>query len=496
MLFRDLWHGVIGSEEGLEQAVPDGLAERAIVETVVDSRAVGPGMLFVALAGERTDGHLYLKDAFGRGAIAALAGPRALDLDLDATFIGAGGSVLRGQAEEAAPRAQSGAYVFIVPDPLIALQDLAGFWRSQMPVSTVGITGSVGKTTTKEMVASVLGIRFNTLRSEGNFNNEIGLPLTLLRLTTAHQRAVLEMGMYDVGEITRLCTIARPRIGVVTNVGPVHLERLGTIERIAEAKAELAQALPPAEEGGVAVLNYDDPRVLAMRSSTRADVVTYGLDPAADLWADEIVSEGLEGIGFCMHRGRDVWRVRLDVLGRHSVHTALRAAAVGLAEGLSWPEIIAGLRSERGNLRLMVVPGLRETTLIDDTYNASPVSMLAALHLLDDVANADHRAVAVLGDMLELGPFEEEGHRVVGGRAAQVADKLVAVGGRARIIAEEALATGMAQADVYPAETNEDAVALLRGLIRKGDIVLVKGSRGQKMEGIVDALSRPREVAS
>ena len=359
----------------------------------------------------------------------------------------------------------------------------------------MGITGSIGKTTTKEIVANVLAQRYTTLWSEGNLNNEIGLPLTLLRLTPEHQRVVVEMGMYALGEITRLCEVARPRIGVVTNVGPTHLERLGSIERIAQAKSELPQALPPADEGGVAVLNADDPLVLAMAGLTRARVFTYGLNPEAHLWADEIESSGLEGIRFRCHYGGEAFHVRLPMLGRHSVHTALRAAAVGLADGLSWTEILTGLQVERGQLRLMVVSGLRDTTLIDDTYNASPDSMLAALNLLAEIANASHRAVAVLGDMYELGSYEEVGHRLVGGRAAQIAAKLVAVGPRARWIADEALAEGMNTADVYPVESNTDAIAVLQGLMRPGDVLLVKGSRAGGMEKIVDALSRHQSTA-
>jgi UDP-N-acetylmuramoyl-tripeptide--D-alanyl-D-alanine ligase len=483
MLFRDLHLGVVGSASGLDES----LARRAISDVVVDSRAVRADALFIALAGERTDGHLYLDAALRAGALAALAEPRALDQDLPATFVGQDGGVLR-------PHAPGGPFIFVVPDTQRALQDLAAYWRAQMPAVIIGVTGSVGKTTTKETIGTLLATRYRTLRTPGNLNNEIGLPLTLLQLKPQHERAVLEMGMYNQGEIARLCEMARPKIGVVTNIGPTHLERLGTIERIAQAKAELVQALPTADEGGTAILNYDEPLVLAMRDQTPARVFTYGLDPKADLWADDVVSEGLEGIGFCMHFGKQTWRLRLDMLGRHSVHTALRAAAVGVVEGMNWGEIISGLRTERGNLRLMVVPGLRETTLIDDTYNASPVSMMAALNLLDDIANSDHRAVAVLGDMLELGAYEVEGHRVVGGRAAEVADKLVTVGQRAHLIADQALAMGLSTADVYPTDSNEDAVAILQGLIRKGDIILVKGSRGQRMEAIVDALSRPREV--
>ncbi len=479
----DIWHGILGSQT----AAPTELADRAISTVVVDSRTAQPDALFVALAGEKTDGHLYIADAFGRGAVAAIAEPRALELGLSATFVLPDGT-LRASGEHITAAAS---YVFIVPNSLGGLQKLAAYWRDQQPAIAIGITGSVGKTTTKEVVANVLSERFVTLRSEGNLNNEIGLPLNVLRLTPQHQRAVFEMGMYDLGEIANLCSLARPRIGLITNVGPTHLERLGTIERIAQAKSELVQALPSADDGGIAILNADDPLVLAMASHTSARVFTYGLDESSDLWADEISGEGLEGIRFCFHRGGEAIHVHLPLLGRHSVHTALRGAAVGLVEGLSWSEIVAGLQHQEGQLRLIVVPGLRGTRLIDDTYNASPISMLAALSLLDDLANDRHRAVAVLGDMLELGSYEEQGHRLVGGRAAQVADKLVTVGSRARWIAEEALATGLAAADVHPAGSNDDAIAVLLGLIQEGDILLIKGSRSLAMEAIVDALTGP-----
>jgi len=472
-------------------ALPPAWARHPIANTVVDSRSVTPGSLFVALAGDRTDGHLYLDAAFRAGAIAAIAEERALQCCEPAATLWPDGSLrFRSSETKADPGDPALPLIFIVPNSLAALQRAAAHWRAKLPVVTVGITGSVGKTTTKETAANILSVRYATVRSEGNLNNEIGLPLTLLRLGHEHERAVLEMGMYALGEITELCSWARPRIGIVTNVGPVHLERLGAIEKIAQAKSELPRALPPADEGGVAILNRDDPLVWTMAGLTRARVISYGLHAEANLWADGIESHGLEGIRFRCHHGREVYHVRLPMLGRHSVHTALRGAALGLVEGLSWDEIIRGLQDVRGQLRLMVVPGLRDTTLIDDTYNASPDSSLAALNLLRDVANTSHRAIAVFGDMHELGAFEEAGHRMVGGRAAQIVQKLVTVGRRARWIAEEALSSGMNMADVHPVETNTDAIGILQGLIQPGDIVLIKGSRSAAMESIVDALSR------
>jgi UDP-N-acetylmuramoyl-tripeptide--D-alanyl-D-alanine ligase len=371
---------------------------------------------------------------------------------------------------------------------LTALQRAAAFWRRSLPeLRVIGITGSVGKTTTKELVASVLARRYATLKSEASYNNEIGLPLTLLHLNSAHERAVLEMGMYDVGEIADLARMGQPHVGVVTIVGPVHLERAGTFERIVAAKTELVEALPPAPEG-TAILNYDDESVRKMADATRACVLYYGLSRRADLWADQIEGLGLDGIRFRLHHGDETLYVKVPLLGRHSVHTALRATAVGLVEGLTWQEIIEGLRGVEPSdqLRLVAVTGPDGATILDDTYNASPASTIAALNLLEEL---EGRRIAVLGDMLELGYYEQEGHEKVGMRALEVADVLVTVGALGRIIGEAALRWGMSSGRVHMLEDNGEAIRLLKQLVRGNDVVLVKGSRTMKMEEIVSALS-------
>ena len=353
--------------------------------------------------------------------------------------------------------------IFRVDNSMIALQELAKWWRSRLTkLRVIGITGSVGKSSTKELTAAVLERDFVLLKSEGNLNNEIGLPLTLLELEPKHERAVLEMGTYGPGEITRLAELAQPIVGVVTNVGPVHLERMGSIEAIAEAKSELVQALPAS---GTAILNFDDPRVLAMRDKTRAQVLTYGLDPQADVWADEIVSEGLEGIHFTLHYRSEEFHVQVPLLGRHSVHTSLRAAAVGLAEGMSWDHILEGLQDRRAQLRLVAVPGPNGSTILDDSYNASPASMIAALNLLAELSG---RKIAVLGDMLELGEYEDEGHRMVGLRAIDAADVLVTVGELGQMIAREALDNGMSPERVKVCQTNEEAIEYLNTIVQPG----------------------------
>jgi len=453
-------------------------ANQVITEAVIDSRKVIPGSMFVALPGERVDGHDFVESAFQRGASLALI-QRELSQPVDVLD-------LRGDIKPQGPSLPETPYCLLVPDALQALQRIAYFWRRKLNLRVVGITGSVGKSTTKELVAEVLEQRYSTLKNLGNLNNEIGLPISLLMLSEGHQVAVLEMGFYVPGEIAMLCDMALPQVGVITNVGTVHAERAGSQEAIARGKAELVESLPA---DGVAILNYDDPWVREMASKTRAKVFFYGLDPRADLWADEVTGLGLEGIRFRLHYGNETLHVRVPLIGRHSVHTALRAAAVGLAEGLTWEEIIRGLRSGHSQLRLVAVRSENGALLLDDTYNASPESTLAALNLLDEL---DGRKIAVLGDMLELGPYEVRGHEMVGVRAAEVVDELVTVGELGRIIAVSARKSGLPESAITLLATTQEAIRHLEPHLQKEDVVLVKGSRGMRMDRIVAALEHRR----
>lgn len=463
---------------------PEGAQRIAIPQVVVDSRQARAGSLFVALKGEVRDGHDFIKDALARGAVAVIAQARGAELGLgpslhyyDLNQIGAAG--LQPSPTLHVPT------IFIAPSSLGALQHLAAFWRNQFSqCQVIGVTGSVGKSSTKELIAAVLRQHFNTFKSEGNLNSETGLPMMVLQMNETYSRAVFEMGMFARGEIRELCKIVQPRIGVVTNVGPTHLERLGSIENIARAKAELVEALP---SEGVAILNGEDERVMAMREQTRARVMCYGLSPHCDVWADQIESHGLEGVSFALHHNDEHLHVRVPLLGRHSVHTALAAASVGIAEEMSWDDILQGLSDVAAQLRLIAVPGENSTTILDDSYNASPASSIAALNLLADLSG---RKIAVLGDMLELGEMEKRGHELVGGRAAQVVEALIAVGARGKWIGESAIETGLPPERVFFADTNSRAVELVREIAQVGDLVLVKGSRGVKMEEIVAMLAR------
>jgi len=429
----------------------------------VDSRRVTPGSVYVALRGERVDGHRFVADAVRAGAVAALV-ERPVDLPpgLDAAMVR-------------------------VSDPLAALQELAAWWRARHDVRVVGITGSTGKTIAKEITADVLSRAFVTLRNEGNLNSETGLPMTLLRLAPEHEVAVLEMSMYTVGEIARLVEIARPEVGVVLAVHPTHLERAGSLERIAQAKAELPVALPA---DGLAVLNADDPRVAAMADLTRAEVRTFGLSAGAQVRADELRSRGLDGTEFTLHAPWGSRRMVSAMPGRHLVPHALAAAAVAERFGVPLDDVAEALAAgSRAPHRMAPLEAASGARLVDDTYNASPVSMAGALDFLAETTiPAGRRRLAVLGDMLELGPDEERLHREIGARAAGAADGIVAVGTRGRWIAEAARAAGASH--VATASDAEEAAAVLERELAPtvGDLVLLKASRGIGLDRTVALL--------
>lgn len=447
-----------------------------ITEAAIDSRQVIPGGMFIAIPGENVDGHNFVSQAFERGAVLAL-----IEHEISEPFTMI--DLRKGQLPELLPHFNLPICI-LVENTISALQQIATFWRSKLTLRVIGVTGSVGKSTTKEAIAQVLSQRFITLKSVANLNNEIGLPLNILRLTAGHQYAVLEMGFYVPGEIAQLCEIARPQVGVLNNIGTVHAERAGSQDAIALGKGELVEALPPAPEG-VAILNYDDPYIRPMKSRTKARVFYYGLDSAADLWADEVESMGLDGIRFRMHYQNETLHLHVPMIGHHSIETALRAASVGLVEGMTWDEIVRGLQESQAQLRLVAVRTENGALVLDDTYNASPESTLAALNLLGDLQG--HR-IAVLGDMLELGQYERSGHEIVGLRAAKVADVLITLGVRAHMIAEAASKAGMQKSDIHEYEESAPIVDWLKKNLTANDVVLMKGSHGLRMDKIVSAL--------
>ncbi len=460
--------------EAMTHRVVHSAKNAVISEAAIDSRQSIPNSLFVAIPGEHVDGHDYIEDAFKHGASFAL-----IQKEMPASFrtFDLRAPLLAEPTLDLSPP-----LCLRVDNTISALQQIARFWRRKLNLRVIGITGSVGKSTTKEMTAEVLGTRYQTLRSPGNLNNEIGLPLSLLKLDASHECAVLEMGFYVPGEIQLLCDLALPQVGVVTNVGTVHAERAGSQEAIARGKSELVQALPA---DGVAILNFDDPWVRKMEEKTKARVFFYGLSPEADLWADQIEGLGLSGIRFRLHYKGEVIHSHVPMIGRHSVHTALRAAAVGLNEGLTWQEIFEGLSHGQTQLHLVAVRTRAGALILDDTYNASPESMLAALNLLDEM---DGRKIAVLGDMLELGQYEIQGHEMVGLRAAQVAKLLITLGPRARMIAAAARRAGLRDSQILEFEQPEPIMDWLNTNLKSNDAVLIKGSRGLRMDRITAAL--------
>lgn len=437
-----------------------------------NSTKVVPGDLFIAVRGERYDGHTFVDDAAMRGATAALVS-----------------RAWAGAIPEASPLP-----LLVADDPVAVLQSVAAARRDALGVTVVGITGSIGKTSTKEVVAAVVGERFETYRSPGNMNSELGLPLSLLEVEPGTEVAVLEMGgAYALGELALLATIAKPKYAVVTNVHPVHLERMGSVESIAKTKAELIEAIP---EDGTAILNGDDEWVRAMASVCKGRVLTYGLSPENDIWADRVETEGLGGSSFRLHLDGESLHLKIPLVGGHAVELALAAIAVGHAMGMHISEMILGFNSPGIQVRLLLIDGPNGSRIIDDTYNASAPSVLSALGLLAQMGPG--RKIAVLGDMRELGNVSEAQHRLVGLRAAEIVDHLVTYGDLARIIAEEAVTAAGGddgqRFDVtsFNLDQREDLVAFLLGQLRAGDIVLLKGSRGLEMEDFVSALQAAR----
>jgi UDP-N-acetylmuramoyl-tripeptide--D-alanyl-D-alanine ligase len=435
----------------------------AIRGASVDSRNVTRDSCFVALRGDRTDGHHHVIEALRAGAAAALV-ERPVDLppDLEAAVIQ-------------------------VPDALRALQDLAHWWRARQRATVVGITGSTGKTLAKEIIADVLARTHRVLRNAGNLNSETGLPMTLLQLQPEHEIAVLEMSMYTVGEIARLAEIAEPEVGVVLSVHPMHLERAGSIEAIAVAKSELPAALP---RNGLAVLNADDQRVAAMRDLTPAPVWTFGLADGATVRASDLEQLGLHGTAFLMTAPWATRRLRIGMPGRHLVPHALAAVAVAERFGVPIDDVEVALATgSHAPHRMELGAAASGATFVDDSYNAAPWSVAAALDFVRETPlPVTARRLAVLGDMLELGPDEERLHREVGALAASVLDGLVTVGHRGRWIAAAARAGGLAHV-TEAADAEQAAEVVDRDLApRPGDLLLVKASRGMALDRTVDLL--------
>lgn len=429
---------------------------------VTDTRRIKPGSLFVALRGERFNGEDFALDAVQKGAAGIV-----VSRDFPA-------AKLEGHV----------CPVLRVQDTLAAYQSLAHAWRMRFSIPVVAITGSNGKTTTKDLTAAVLSSLGLIHRTEANFNNEIGLPLTLLGLTEAHRAAVVEIGMRGLGQIAALAPVAAPSIGVVTNVGESHLEMLGSRDNIARAKSELVEAIEP---GGTVVLNADDPRVAAMaqRCRPRVKVLTFGVTARAMVRGGAIRAEGFASRFAVSFSGRPAVSFMLPLAGRHNVHNALAALAVGWALGLTPEDMGAGLARPALTGQRFECRRRGDYWIINDAYNASPASMVAALQTLSEIAPG--RRIAVLGDMLELGEMAPEAHRRVGVAAAAAGvAALVTCGEMGKVIAAGARSAGLTS--VHYCGSQAEAGEVLRGLLQADDTVLFKGSHGMRMDKIIDLI--------
>ena len=454
------------------------LAYQEIDNIVTDSRQAGNGSLFAAIVGERTDGHKYIPAVFAQGAVCVLSEQELAD---------AAGPWIK------------------VPSTLAALRDIAEYYLGELGIPVVGVTGSVGKTSTKEMIAAVLSQKFRTLKTQGNFNNELGLPLTVFRLTKEDEIAVLEMGISHFGEMHRLAKIARPDTCVITNIGQCHLEFLKDRDGVLKAKTEIFDFL---DEKAHIILNGEDDKLNLVRNVKGIEPVRFGICPqGADadperaesmqqsgsgaekewsVWADELEGLGIDGIRCRIHTPSGTFKVTVPIPGRHMVMNALAGTAVGLTYGMSLEEIRAGIESLEtvgGRFHIIHAPCC---TVIDDCYNANPMSMRASLGILKDV---DTRTVAVLGDMGELGSDEIAIHRELGKYAAECGvDLIIGIGELSASLIEGIKSSGKEQDWLY-FRTVQDFLDNRAGVIKKGDTVLIKASHFMQFDKIVETLS-------
>ena len=435
----------------------------------IDSRTVEAGELFVAIRGDRFDGHSFSESVLEKGA-AGLLVREGWEPSRESRFN--------------AP--DNKADLIAVPDTLRALQDLAHHHRMGFAIPVVAVTGTNGKTSTKEMIYAILNVGLRAFRSAGNLNNHIGVPLSLLKMPRETEAAVLEFGMSAAGEIRRLREIARPTVVAITNVSAAHMDHLGTLDDVARAKGEILEDLPA---HGWAVLNCDDPRVLALRRQVQGKTITFGFSPEADVTADAIENLEEGGSRFCLRVGEDQKTIRLDRPGRHQIANALAAAAVARVLGRPMEDIARGLEnSDLPAMRWETTVLANGAVVINDAYNANPGSVAAALGTLEGLGEG-RRNIAVLGDMLELGAQSESLHREVGGMVATSGIvTLITVGDQARRIGEGALKYGMTRDQVVCCNDWMEAVSALKALVQADDRILIKASRGAGLERVAEAL--------
>lgn len=441
--------GELFGAEGKEQLEVKGV--------VLDSRKVEQDFLFVATVGERVDGHSFIEQVYEKGALCVIC--------------------------EKVPQNPKGAYI-LVQNSFQALKDVARFYRESLAIKVVGITGSVGKTSTKEFIASVLATHFKVLKTEGNFNNEIGLPLTVLRIQEDTQVAVLEMGISDFGEMHRLSEIAKPDICVITNIGQCHLENLGTRDGILKAKTEIFDFM---KADGTVCLNGDDDKLITVQDVNGKEPVFFGRKNTHAIFATDCENKGLSGSKVVIHREGRSFEVSIPLPGEHMIQNALAATAVATAFGLSDEEIQKGIAEVEPVGGRSHIIRKEKVTIIDDCYNANPVSMKAAVDLL---SMADSRTVAILGDMFELGSNENALHYEVGAYAASKnIDVVICVGTLSKNMYEGALSVEDSVSKPYYFVDKDSLLEELGGLLQDGDSVLIKASHSMHFEELIDKIS-------
>lgn len=430
---------------------------REVKGVVMDSRLVKKDYLFIASKGERVDGHDYIKEAFKKGALAVVCEKVPSDIPM--------------------------AYILVKDSPL-ALKDIAEWYRMQLNIPVVGITGSVGKTSTKEFVSSVLSQKYIVHKTEGNYNNEIGLPLTILQIKDEHEIAVLEMGINDFGEMHRLSKIAKPDYCLITNIGPCHLENLDSLHGVLKAKSEIFDFM---NKNGKVVLNGDDLMLSTIQEVGGKAPIRYGLSAKNDVFADNIITHGLIGSTCDIHIKDGIFKVNIPIPGNHMILNTLAAAAVGSLLNLTATDIVQGIEKIKPTGGRNNIINLKNKTIIDDCYNANPVSMKAAIDLL---SMADTRKVAILGDMGELGPDEANLHKEIGIYAgSKNIDIILCVGKLSSHMydgTKERLINTSGR--LFHFETRDDLIKALPNIIQDGDTVLVKASRFMGLETVVDEL--------
>jgi len=431
-----------------------------------DSRTIAEGELFIALKGDRFDGHHYALEALKKKA---------------------GGVVIEeDKIRDIRWNGYRPSAVIAVKDTLRALGDIAQERRRTYGTPVIALTGSNGKTTTKEMISASLETTFPVLKTKGNLNNLIGLPLTLLNLTEKERVVVLEMGMNVPGEIRRLTEIAGPDVGLITNIERVHLEGMGSLERIKEEKGELFREM---RKDGTILVNQDDPRVIDLASEYPGQKITFGIDHPAEVRAKEIRLKGAEGTSFTLIMEGVTLEITLPLLGRHFVPNALSAIASASLFGVELEKVKEALEHLQPSPMRMEVLRLKEgVTLINDAYNANPRSMELALKILSEMKGTG-RAIAVLGDMLELGDFSVEAHQHIGQRVKELSiDFLLALGEEAPVLIESAIRHGLDSEKARIAESHTEVISILKKMVREGDWILIKGSRRMGMEKIAEGL--------